>query len=146
MVGRILAKIFWDTNLFIYLMEDHPTFADRVADIRRRMLSRGDNLYTSAFTVGEILVKPSVTGRSDLESQYRAFFSRPGIAIISFDLPAAHHYAQIRQDPTIQRPDAIQLACGAAAEIDLFITNDERLSRKSVRGIQFITSLERAPI
>ncbi|PYV87630.1 MAG: hypothetical protein DMG05_17285 [Acidobacteria bacterium] len=146
MVGGILAKIFWDTNLFIYLMEENPTFAHRVAEIRRGMLSRGDNLYTSAFTVGEILVKPSVTGRSDLESQYRAFFSRPGIAIISFDLPAAHHYAQIRQDPTIQRPDAIQLACGAAAEIDLFITNDERLSRKFVRGIQFITSLERAPI
>src|SRR3989442_7297677 len=73
MVGGILAKIFWDTNLFIYLMEENPTFAHRVAEIRRGMLSRGDNLYTSAFTVGEILVKPSVTGRSDLESQYRAF-------------------------------------------------------------------------
>ena len=141
-----MAKIFWDTNLFIYLFEEHPTLANRVADIRRGMLSRGDNLYTSTLTVGEILVKPSVKGRPDLESQYRTFFTRPGIAIISFDLPAAYHYARIRQDGTIQRPDAIQLACGAAAEVDLFITNDERLSRKFVKGVQFITSLERAPL
>lgn len=53
-------------------------------------------------------------------------------------------YATIRHDRSIKAPDAIQLACAAQAGVDLFITNDDRLSRAVVPGIQFITSLERA--
>jgi predicted nucleic acid-binding protein len=47
---------------------------------------------------------------------------------------------------TIRPPDAIQLACAAEAGIDLFITNDDRLSKKAVRGIHFVTSLKNAPL
>jgi len=36
--------------------------------------------------------------------------------------------------------------CAAAAEIDLFLTNDARLSRKAVEGIKFIATLEAAPL
>jgi predicted nucleic acid-binding protein len=64
--------------------------------------------------------------------------------IVPFDENAAPRYADIRADRTIRPPDAIQLACAAAAGVDLFITNDDRLSRKQVSGVKFITSLERA--
>jgi hypothetical protein len=49
-----------------------------------------------------------------------------------------------RQGP----PDQLgtQLACAAQAQSDLFITNDDRLTRTRVPGIQFITSLASAPI
>ena len=46
-----MANIFWDTNLFIYLLEENPDFGHRVRDLRRRMLARGDRLVTSALTV-----------------------------------------------------------------------------------------------
>jgi hypothetical protein len=36
------------------------------------------------------------------------------------------------------------LACAGHAGVDLFVTNDERLSRKNVRDVGFITSLRRA--
>ena len=45
---------------------------------------------------------------------------------------------------SIRAPDAIQLACASATGTDLFITNDERLSRKNIQGIHFIQSLEKA--
>ena len=129
-----MAKVFWDTNLFIYLFENHPTLAERVERVRLRMLERGDQLFTSALTVGEILVQPVRVGRPDLEESYRKLFQPPTV------------YAQIRKDPAIEPADAIQLACGARAKADLFITNDNRLSRKQVQGIQFIVSLNRAPL
>ena len=66
--------------------------------------------------------------------------------MIPFDLAASQAYARIRGDRTIARPDAIQLACAASRHIDLFLTNDRRLSRKTVAGIDFITSLEAAPL
>ncbi len=67
-----------------------------------------------------------------------------GARVVPFDATAARRYAAIRLDRGIRPPDAIQLACAAEAGVDLFITNDERLSRKIVPGIQFLTSLDRA--
>lgn len=141
-----MAKIFWDTNLFIYLLEDEGPLAERVTEIWDGMAARGDRLYTSALTVGEILVRPARIGARDVEQQYLLVFRNPGITVIPFDLRIAPLYARVRGDLTIRPPDAIQLACAAAAEVDLFITNDDRLSKKQIPQIKFITSLERAPI
>jgi uncharacterized protein len=140
-----LARIFWDTNLFIYLFENNRGYVGRVEEIRRGMLMRDDRLCTSSLTVGEVLAKPVAAGRHDLVERYRAFFRQPELLVIPFDFGAALAYAHIRQDKAIRPPDAIQLACAAAQEVDLFITNDDRLSKKHVEGIQFISSLERAP-
>jgi predicted nucleic acid-binding protein len=110
------------------------------------MEERGDFLFTSALTLGEILVKPISQGSRELEQSYLRLFRGPRISVLPFDFNVAPAYARIRKDRSIRPPDAIQLACAAAAQIDLFITNDDRLSRKRVQEIKFITSLERAPI
>ena len=81
-----MSRIFWDTSLFVYLVET----GDRVLSLRKHMIER--------------------------------------------------------KDRSIRPPDAIQLACASAARVDLFITNDERLSRKVVPGIHFIQSLATAAI
>jgi len=141
-----MALVFWDTNLFIYLLEEHPAFGEPVRQLRRRMIERGDGLATSALCVSEVLVGAVRAGNGAVYKQYLALFSQPEIRVLKFDLEAVGHYAHIRQDKSIQPPDAIQLACAASAGIDLFITNDDRLSRKNIPGINFITSLARAPI
>jgi predicted nucleic acid-binding protein len=141
-----LARIFWDTNLFIYLLEENPAFVKAVFHLREKMLARGDELITSTFTLAEVLIKPVEKGDSKLAEKYRALFSQPEITLRDFDRTAADHYSHIRQDRSIRPADAIQLACAATAEVDLFVTNDERLSRKTVSGINFITSLARAPL
>jgi len=136
-----MTRVFWDTNLFVYLLEGSE-FAPRVREIRLRMLDRGDQLMTSALTLGELLVKPRERGElvlRDHESTIRKIAT-----ILAFDVSCAARYAAIRADRTIKAPDAIQLACAAAAGVDLFITNDDRLSRKHVPDVKFITSLERA--
>ena len=138
-----MANIFWDTNLFIYLLEGSTSFGGVVKDLRRGMLQRNDRLFTSVITIGEILVKPLSTGDNMLANRYRAFFTG---TVSTFDLDAAEAYALIRQDRGIHPADAIQLACAAAAEIDLFITNDSRLSKKNIPGIKFISGLSEAPI
>jgi len=141
-----MALVFWDTNLFIYLLEPSPAFGEQVRQLRLRMLARGDGLATSALTIGEVLVGPVRVRNDAVYKQYLSMFSQPQIRVLKFDLEAAGHYAYIRHDKSIQPPDAIQLACAASAGIDLFITNDDRLSRKNIPGINFITSLARAPI
>jgi len=110
------------------------------------MLYRNDRLYTSAMTVGEVLVKPISRGNAALLDQYRMLFSSEQISVCPFDFAAAESYGRIRQDRSIQPADAIQLACASSADVDLFITNDERLRQKNIPGIKFLTSLARAPM
>jgi predicted nucleic acid-binding protein len=138
-----VSRIFWDTNLFIYLIEEFRDLSERVISLRKRMVERGDELYTSALTVGEILIKPLEAGDEVLARRYESALLQ-GAIIIPFDVEPARLYASIRKDRTIRPPDAIQLACAAHARIDLFITNDERLSMKSIPRIQFVSSLQRA--
>ena len=138
-----MSRVFWDTNLFIYLIEDFGELSERVIGLRKRMLERNDALYTSAMTLGEVLVKPMEMAEQVLVEKYRRSIEI-GATIIAFDEHAAEAYARIRCDRSIRPPDAIQLACAAAAGVDLFITNDDRLSQKNIDGIQFITSLKAA--
>lgn len=138
-----MSRVFWDTNLFIYLIEDYGELSERVAGLRKRMNERRDELYTSALTLGEILIKPLEANDEVLARRYEAALLQ-GAVVIPFDVDTARLYAGIRNDRTIRPPDAIQLACAAQARVDLFITNDDRLSTKSIPRIHFVTSLQRA--
>jgi len=140
-----MSRIFWDTNLFIYLLEDYGNFSKAVVQLRSKMLARGDQLLTSTLTLGEILVKPAERGETELCMRYEHAISSAAV-IISFDLKAARIYAELRTERSLKAPDAIQLACAANAAVDLFVTNDERLQGKHVQGIQFIVPLDRVPV
>jgi predicted nucleic acid-binding protein len=139
-----LSRIFWDTNLFIYLLDGTGDNLRLTRNLLKRMRERNDQLITSTFTLGEVLVKPLAMGQTDWAERFEGFCESPGVEMVPFGRAAARMYAEIRADRTIKPPDAIQLACAAAAGTDLFVTNDERLSRKNVRGVSFIVPLRQA--
>lgn len=140
-----MSRVFWDTNLFIYLFEDYGELSKAVAELRSKMLARGDQLLTSTYTLGEILVKPTERNESELCRKYEHAITTAA-TMIAFDVRAARVYAALRSERSLKPPDAIQLACAASATVDLFVTNDERLRSKHVDGIQFIVPLGRTPI
>ena len=140
-----MSRIFWDTNLFIYLFEEYGALSKATTELRKKMLARGDQLLTSTLTLGEILVKPVERGDMALCAKYEAAITTASV-VLPFDTKAAKVYASLRCDRALRAPDAVQLACGAAAGIDLFVTNDHRLHGRQVDGIQFIVPLERVPI
>jgi predicted nucleic acid-binding protein len=140
-----MSKIFFDTNLFIYLFEGVEPYRSRMIAIRQRILERGDRIVTSAMTLGEVLVKPTQLGQTSLIEQYdRAI--RSTAQVVSFDAQIAWRYASLRATHTIRNADAIQLACAAHYGVDLFITNDRQLQSFNVPGIGFIAPLDRVPL
>jgi predicted nucleic acid-binding protein len=140
-----MSRIFWDSNLFIYLLEDYGQLSLATKRLRGEMLDRGDQLLTSALTLGEILVKPLERGDSVRCRKYEDALTKT-VLILPFDLRTARRYASIRSNCTAKGPDAMQLACAGEAGVDLFITNDRRLQGKQVDGIQFIVALDQVPI
>ena len=140
-----MARVFWDTNLFIYLFEKNAEWSPRVIELRRRMLARRDELLTSYLTVGEVITKPKQLGNVMLERSYLNFFSSGSVELVAFSLDAANRYGDIRSRERVRPADAIQLACASAARTDLFVTNDNRLSGLVVAGVTFVTGIERIP-
>ena len=142
-----MSRVFWDSNLFIYLFEQHPVFSGGVKSLLSRMEVRGDQLFTSALSVGEVLAKPYEQGDMARCTRYENAIIQAAV-ILPFDLSAARQFAKLRAQRAIRirPPDAMQLACAGTAGMDLFLTNDSRLHTMQVDGIQFITSVERAPL
>jgi uncharacterized protein len=137
-----VSRIYWDTMLFIYWLEDHPQLAKRVGAIRAQMEERGDQLITGAFTFGEVLAGVYRKGATHLVDESRRLLQCVVCEVVPFTLETAGHYARIRGALGIAPADAIHLASAAQAGTDLFLTNDKRLIGKIVPGIQFIASLD----
>lgn len=140
-----MSRIFWDTNLFIYLFEGSGAFSKQVVNLRRRMMERRDQLLTSTMTLGEVLVKPIQMGDQKMAAYYQRLITSSAM-VIPFDEKAAVVYAGLRTDRALRPPDGIQLACASSVGVDLFITNDASLQSKQIVGIQFIVSLDRVPL
>jgi len=137
-----MSRIYWDSMLFIYWLDDNPVFAKRVASIHARMQERKDELVTSAVTLGEVLAGPYRKGSASRAGEIRTALLSLLSEIVPFTVETADHYARIRGSTNIASPDAIHLACAASANTDLFLTNDKNLVGRVFPGIQFIASLD----
>jgi predicted nucleic acid-binding protein len=138
-----MRVVFWDTNLFIYFLEGSGEPARRTKALREKIRQRGDQICSSTFSLGEVLVKPTEQRNWAMVDRYEAVF-RSQLRLIPFDTQVARRYAEIRADRSIRAPDAIQLASAAHAGVDLFVTNDSALNKKMISGIRFIVSIETA--
>ena len=107
----------------------------------QRMQERGDQLYTSAFAIGEILIGPKTLGDIEAIDKVRSLWSIAGVEIIPFDAAAGEIYSDIRANHRVTPADAIHLACAASAGVDLFLTNDNHLKSLIVPGIHFIADM-----
>ena len=136
------SRICWDTMLFVYWIEEHPEYAGRIDRLIARMQARGDRLCSSAFGVGELLVGPLKRGDRSLAEAIRTTLRPPQVELLPFDAAAAERYAEVRARHGTSAPDAVHLACAAAAGVDLFLTSDARLTRLDVPGIRFIAGLD----
>lgn len=137
-----MSLVYWDTMLFIYWLEAHPQHGKQVEQIHRRMVQRHDQLCTSVFTLGEILTGAYKTGRTAEARQIRSFFESDAVRLLPFNTEAADRYARVRAQHNISPADAIHLATASVAEVDVYLTNDRRLKKLLIEGIQFIAGLD----
>ena len=137
-----MSRIYWDSMLFIYWIEDHPRYARRISHILDRINERGDALCTSTFTLAEVLTGPYKRGDERLATQIREVFNGPAIEMLPFTSETADVYARIRARFEFSPADAIHLASAAESKIDVFLTNDDALVGKGVPGIQFVARID----
>ena len=129
-----MSRIYWDTNMFIYLHEDHPEFGPLVRQAYEFLVARNDTLCTSVFTVGEVLTLP--LRKQDLQATdtIRNSMLSGEVELIPFTISMAERYAQIRGATLLKAPDALHLATAIETKVDLFVTNDHQLQKLQFPG------------
>ncbi len=128
--------------LFIYWLEDHPTHAARIEELHEQIQRRNDTLCTSIFSVGEILTGLYKQGDEVAATSTREILRPPLVELIPFTAETTEHFARIRAANRVSSADAIHLASAAQSNVNLFLTNDRRLSKLAIRGIDFIAGLD----
>jgi predicted nucleic acid-binding protein len=133
-----MSRIFWDTMLFVYLLEGNPEFSPRVRELLGRSMKRGDELFTSHLAVGEIMAGVGKSTNRPSERIMRETLREMGLNCLPFGEGAVSPFARLRSVEKLKVADAIHLACAASAGIDLFLTGDKQLIKLDIPGIQFI--------
>ncbi len=118
-------RVYLDSCLLIYLVEQDPVFGNRVAGALRE--SNPGRFAISPLVRMEVLVEPIRI--ADLALQRR--YERALEALILLDMPAEVYdtAAILRARFGLRTPDALHLACAQHHGCQALWTNDERLAR-----------------
>jgi len=132
-LGEFLARhkrVGVDTMVFIYHLEDHPTYAKLTQPLFEAWEEGRSAGVTSVITLLELLVRPKQKGQEEVARNYLELLTTyPNLDIVGVDVEVAELAAGLRAKYGIRTPDALQLATALWAGAGGFITNDGRLKR-----------------
>ncbi len=137
-----MTRVYWDSMLFIYLLEANPSFGPKVRKILHQMTNRGDTLCTSVFSLGEILTGPRRRNSLSGVEAVKKYFLSGAIEILPFSEETSDRYSMIRATNRVSQADGIHLASAADAGVDIFFTNDRDLRKLAIPGIKFFADLD----
>ncbi|HEX3885518.1 MAG TPA: PIN domain-containing protein [Stellaceae bacterium] len=122
-----MGLIYLDACLLIYLVERHPVWGDRLAE----MLGGPADLQfgISPLVKFECLVGPIKRGNSILKELFAIEFER--FVPLAMPEPVYLLAAELRAQFGVTTPDALHLACAQYHRCDGLWTNDDRLARVS---------------
>lgn len=124
-MGLASPRIYLDSCLVIYLVEQHRTFYQPV---HRAIAQTPDAEYCiSSMVELECLVGPLKLRDTDLEAAYEEFFAT--VTRLEVPADAFRAAAQLRADYGIRTPDALHLATALHHACEQLWTNDDRLTR-----------------
>jgi len=128
-VGR--GPVAIDTACFIYLIEEHATYLERIEPLFAAVAGGRIEAVTSALTLLEVLVVPFRSGDRALAERYERILTRSrGLKLVDLDRTQLRAAAQLRSvHASLRVPDALQLAAALSMRCPSFVTNDRRLPR-----------------
>ncbi len=121
-------RVYFDANIFIYLVEGFTAYAQEIVDIRTALRSGACEAITSELTLFEVLVAPFKASDTKRLAVYRALIENSG----AFELEPTTRSVYIRAGlyrATIglKTADAIHVASAVEARCTAFLTNDASL-------------------
>ena len=121
-------RVYFDTNIFIYLMEGFPALEKSLRDIRDSFFHQEARVFTSELTLCEVLVPAFRAEHAELLMHYRRFLEESG----AFEpIPTTRDIyiraSLLRAQLGLKTPDTIHVSSAVAADCKVFLTHDKNL-------------------
>jgi predicted nucleic acid-binding protein len=138
-----VRQLYIETAPFIYYVEDHALYADKVESILDIVNAGTIEVFTSAITLTEVLTKPIKTGDKTVEQAYRVLLQHTKyITLMPITVLGAERAADIRARYNLRTPDALHIAAALETYCDAFLTNDLTLRRVTELRVLALDDLE----
>jgi predicted nucleic acid-binding protein len=124
--------VYLDTNILIYLFEQHDPYTQQVVEILDSLIKHGGQLLTSAITVTEFLAGTT-------SSTLKTLKQVPNLTIMQLDENLAEQAAMLQKKHKIQIGDCIHLATAIQGQAESLFTNDKHLSKIAGEYISVIS-------
>lgn len=145
-ISAALAKVqrpYVETAPFIYYVEDHPVYADKMTSIFDIVNTGKVEVITSVVTLAETLAKPLKIGDKVVENAYQTLLQQTRhITLVPITAPIAERTASLRARYNLRIPDALHAAAALDARCDAFLTNDHTLRRVAELRTLILDELE----
>jgi predicted nucleic acid-binding protein len=129
--------VLLDSVALIYFLEQRPPYFDAAAEFFARIAAGDLTGIISALALAEVLVEPLRAGdaarAAAVSSVLRGY---PHLALRDVDPDLAERAAELRARLNLRTPDAVHAATGLVEGAQWFVTNDLKLRRLQVEGIQ----------
>lgn len=132
-------RAYFDTNVFIYLIEGFAAFKTSLHEIRESILHQEAEIFTSELTLCEVLVVPFRNDKSELVLTYRQFIGESGgFQLVPTSRETYMRASLMRAKVGLKLPDAIHVASAVEAGCAIFVSNDA--------GLRLPIGIERASL
>ncbi len=123
-------SLFLDTCIFIYFIEKHPEYNEKIAEILEYYLNKNTTFSTSVITHSEFCTMPYRTNNHLNIQQFELLLSQLDIIPIEINRKIADDAAKLRAKySSLRLMDALQISTAINQNCDAFLTNDRKLQQ-----------------
>ncbi|MDL2330374.1 type II toxin-antitoxin system VapC family toxin, partial [Desulfosarcina sp. OttesenSCG-928-A07] len=135
-VNRLAGKtIALDTAPLIYFVEENSDFLKQINPFFNALERAEFAVLTSTLTITETLVKPLKLEKLEQAHAFMEILAEY-MTVIPVTERIAEYAAKLRAKNNLRTPDAIQVATAVTHQADFFLTNDARLARLKIKGLE----------
>ena len=141
-----IQRLAVETAPYIYYVENHPIYADKVDAIIQVVEIMTIEISTSVIALTETLMKPIQTGDQSLIKAYRELFTETDyVRLIPVTFEIADKAAQLRAQYNLRTPDALHIASAIESGCQALLTNDLGIKRVTELRVLVLDELELVP-
>ena len=130
--------VYFDTNIFIYAFEATARYKMQLAALASLLDDEDCVVFTSEFTLSELLTKPFREHNTAAAAAYRDMLEDSTVRLVPVTRAVLIRSAMLRGQLGIKTPDAIHVATAVDSGCSAFLTNDASIKLpKSVELVMF---------
>lgn len=136
-------RIYLDVNVWIYALEQHPTYSQVLTELFQQVDQRILTVVTSELSLAEALVKPMREQNVAQQNTYRQFLSsRPNLRVIPVQRAILIEAARQRAaSSSLKLPDAIHVATAVILKCTTLLTNDQKFKSLSSLPVTILSEV-----